>query len=143
MRTGSYMNWTGVLFTVNSLPYGIASATQVQLSRGGRIREHRGTADWFTKLITISKFSRHARVAAFDVAELAAIPENTPGTLSAVLNDSENGIGSGALVVVLTNAVLVTNPLDGTTNEWGHATADFVAYAPDGVTDPLTIIETA
>jgi hypothetical protein len=77
-------------------------------------------------------------VHAADLAAVRANPVGTVGTFTATHNDAKNGTGSGAITYTLTNAVIASNPVQGTHRQFGQGTLTVTAYSTDGITNPLS-----
>ena len=70
---------------------------------------------------------------------MSVFPVGTAGTFTATHNDARNGTGTGAVTYTLTNAVVASNPLQGSHRQFGQGVLTLTAYSPDGVTNPLSL----
>lgn len=143
--SGLYMNWTGVTVTHGTAPTTIAidEVTDMDFGREGEVKRWSADAAKFAKALVVKNKRRTVTIKGGDVAKLASVPEDTPCTVVGILNDLNNGAGTGALTCTVTNAVCVSNPFRGKNNDFGTGDLSFEAFAPDGITDPLTITPVA
>jgi hypothetical protein len=136
-----YMNWKSVTVTFGTVPT-VVSLTEVM---DVQVLDQEGLEPWqadghkFPTLLIAATGSRGMTIVGGSVNKLAAIPRNTPCTVVAILNDAVNGAGAGAITHTLVNAVLADAGRSGPSNKFAGGTATFVAFSPDGITDPLTI----
>ena len=98
----------------------------------------KGDVDKFASLIRTPEKSRKIRITSAAINLLKVIPEDTPCTIVAVLDDLANETGTGAITMTLVNAVRNAFHFSGRNNTPAQGYVDFEAYSADG-TDPLTI----
>lgn len=137
--TNLFMNWSSVSFTpTGGSALTIEEVTDVDFGFGSSLQDWYADAATFPKLSLSKELKRTAKVTTGRVAKLLTIPINTPGTFRATLDDAVNGIGTGAISFVLGPCILSDSPFKGTVNRYATGDLTFSAYAPDGITDPLT-----
>lgn len=136
-----YMNWSSVTIAYGIGPTTITlkKVTDVQFPRKGKEKSFFGDADLYPTLVVSKEKERTCTIKSGALNLLSTIPEDTPCTITAILNDAKNGSGSGAATFTLVNAILVTNTANDQTNNFGQGEAMFHAYSSDGATDPLTV----
>jgi len=97
----------------------------------------------YVKIAAISESNRGFSVAGGNIGQLASVPKGTPCTITAKLYDAINGAGTGCLLLTLFNAVAASASATGETNQYASGGITFMAFSPDGVTDPLAIARQA
>lgn len=143
--TNLYMNWKSVTWTPNGgSPTTLPQIVEADFDRGSDPREWAADAAKYPTLIVAHMQHRTCtlRTGALNLA-LSIIAPDTPGTIVAVLEDAVNtagGTGSGQATFTLTNAILYRNPMSDSHNQFANSTLTFGAFAPDGATDPLTVV---
>jgi hypothetical protein len=141
-HTNVYMNWTGITVTPAS-----GSAIPLKEIIDVQVTDSEGLEPWqadghkFPTLLIAATGSRGMTLIGGDIWKLAGIPRNTPCTVVAILNDAYNGVGSGAITHTLSNAVMADTSRSGPTNKFAGGSVTFMAYSPDGTTDPLVIAQ--
>lgn len=138
--SGLYMNWTGVTVTPPSPASAITidEVVEVDFGKGGEMKPWYADACSFAKALKQVHRQRTCTIMGGNVAKLGSIPDNTPCTIVAVLNDLNNGTSTGAITFTLINAVLRENPFKGQNSEYATGHITFEAFSTDGTTDPLS-----
>jgi len=133
------MNWTGVSFTpTGGTATSITGVTSVNIDTGGSLMRFSGDGDRYSTTVVNDYNEPVITVHAADLAAVRANPVGTVGTFTATHNDAKNGTGSGAITYTLTNAVIASNPVQGTHRQFGQGTLTVTAYSTDGITNPLS-----
>lgn len=141
-KTGLNMGWSSVTITPDGgSAITITEITDVNFTRSASPKKFYGDANLFSKLIVSRELSRGCRISGGEIKLLADVPQGTPCTIVAVLDDAKNGAGAGAITSTLVNAVCLNNPYSGRANEFGTGSLDFDAFSTNGTTDPLTIVQ--
>src|SRR5262249_40877769 len=108
---------------------------------GGEVKKWSADAALFCTALSVRNRERKVRVMGGAINKMALIPEGTPGTLTAVLNEHSNGATTGALTSTWTNAACGRNPFKARHNDFGTGDLEFECFSPGGTTDPLTITQ--
>jgi hypothetical protein len=133
-----FMNWTGVSFTPQGgSPTGITGVTSIQIDTGGTLLKFAGDGDRYNTTVVNDFNEPTVTVRSADLAAVRAFPVGTQGTFTATHNDARNGTGSGSVTYTLSNAVIASNPIQGSHRHFGQGTLTLTAYSLDGVTNPL------
>ncbi|GAC1463653.1 MAG: hypothetical protein NVSMB9_01350 [Isosphaeraceae bacterium] len=141
--TKRYMNWTGVVFTpMNGAPMPITGVTSIQIDSGGSLLKFSGDGDRYNTTIVNSFNEPTITIHSADLASVRALPVGMSGTFTATHNDAKNGTGAGSMTYMLSSAVIASNPIHGTHRQFGQGVLTITAYAPDGVTNPLSVTST-
>lgn len=143
-RTGLLMNWTGVQAVteeVSPVTTTLTKITDVEIDGKSTQKAFYGDANSFPIAIRNVMKTRTIKLVGGDVKKLLAISEDTPVTITAILNDLVNGTGAGALTIVAAHAKRESSPYGAKNNEFGQATVTFHCYSADGTTDPITVTE--
>jgi hypothetical protein len=140
-RSRRYVN-----FSVSITPSGGTAATlaeimAIKVMRGSKQLAAYGDAKLFPTLIVNVEESRSITLAGGDVSKVLQMARGITYTVVVVLLDAKNGVGSGALTITLTNAVMETDEHSAANNDWGGSSVTFNAYSTDGSTDPMTVAE--
>lgn len=134
-----FMNWTGVAFTPSGgTATPITGVTSVSIDTGGNLLKFSGDGDRYNTTVVNDHNEPVVTVHAADLAAVRANPPGTVGTFTATHNDARNGTGSGAITYTLANAVVATNPVQGSHRQFGQGTVTIAAFSTDGVTNPLS-----
>jgi hypothetical protein len=134
-----FVNWTGVTFTpVNGSSTPITGITSIQIDSRGSLLRFSGDGDRYSTTVLNDFNDPLITVHSADLATVGAFPVGMVGTFSATHNDAKNGVGSGAITYTLTNAVIASNPIQGSHRQFGQGTLTLTAWATDGVTNPLS-----
>lgn len=143
VRTGLFMNWSGVTFTpTGGTAINILRVTSVKYNNDSEQERFKGDIARFNQAIAVVNNSRMVDVTTGDVGAAAVLVTGTKGSLAAQFLDLENGIIStgGGLSLTLSPCKLIKNPFEGDHAKYGTTTLSFEGYAIDGVTDPLVIV---
>lgn len=139
--THRYMNWSGVTFTPQGgAPTPITGVTSIQLDSGGSLLKFSGDGDRYSTTVVNDFNDPTVTVHTADLAAVQSFPVGTVGTFTATHNDAKNGTGTGAITYILTNAVVASNPIQGSHRQFGQGVLTLAAYSIDGVTNPLSTI---
>src|SRR4051794_25135870 len=96
-----FMNWSSVTVVYGATPTTITltGVTNVEIDGKSQQQVFYGDARAFPRKIRNTQKTRKVTIHGGDVAKLLSIPEDTPCTITAVLDDVDNGhaAGSGAL----------------------------------------------
>lgn len=137
--TKLYANFSGVTVTPNGgSAINITEVTSIDPDRSSNLKARFGDNRKYPRLIKAFERMRSFTITSGDLAALQSIPEDTPCTVVFILEDAQNGTGSGALTYTYTNAVMGSNPVKSPNNDFGEATVQFQCYSTDN-TDPLTV----
>lgn len=144
-KTNLYMNWTGVVVTPT--PYDGTSATAISVGGvvdvqidGKSVQESfYGDARKFARLIRNTAKTRMIKIVGGEIEKLTSIPEDTPCTVVAVLNDAINGTGVGAITFTMTLGLRQDLPIGGQNNKFARGEVTFNAHGASNDTDPLTL----
>lgn len=120
----------------------LTRVTNVSFDLGGQNQGFAGDNDIFNSVVVNMMNSPTASVTTGDPATLMAIAPGTDATLSATHIDAKGATG-GDIIYVLTNAVAQGGQTSGGHAEFGTAAMQFMAYAPDGQTNPLSFTRNA
>ena len=135
------MNWSGVTFTPQGgAPTPITGVTSIQLDSGGSLLKFSGDGDRYSTTVVNDFNDPTVTVHTADLAAVQSFPVGTVGTFTATHNDAKNGTGTGAITYILTNAVVASNPIQGSHRQFGQGVLTLAAYSIDGVTNPLSTI---
>lgn len=138
--SGLFMNVTGCTWTPSGgSVVNLTEITEADVDRGGEMKPWYADGATFAKAMKQVRLTRSLTLMGGNLAQLSAIPSNTPGTLVVVINDLNNGTSTGAMTLTLSNAVLANNPFKGQQSEYGTGSITFNAFSTDGTTDPLVI----
>lgn len=130
--TGLQANWTAVSFATGT----ITKVTSVSFDKGGQLVEFAGDVDKYPSLLVSLQSKPRATVASSDIATLMNLSPGAKGVLNATHKDAAGEEG-GDIVYAMSNAVLENVSSNGSYGQIGQATANFRAFAADGVTNPL------
>ena len=141
--TNLYMNWTGVTIT----PQGGAAitvdkVTDVKVNRKSVQEAFYGDNRKFAAFLRNTQKKRSITLVTGNPNLHLAIPEDTYCTIVAILNDVQNGTGSGALTITAVNAKMESDDTDGSNNKYAAGTITFNCAGDDSTTpdsDPVTI----
>ncbi len=134
-----FMNWSGVAFTPSGgTATPITGVTAVTIDTGGTLQKFSGDGDRYNTTVVNDHNDPVVTVRAADLAAVRANPVGSIGTFSATHNDARNGTGTGAITYTLANAVVASNPVQGSHRQFGHGTLTITAYSSDGITNPLS-----
>lgn len=137
--TKRYMNWTGVSFTpVSGTPTAVTGVTAIHIDSGGSLAKFSGDGDRYSTTVVNDFNDPSITVHSADLAAVRAFPVGTVGTFTATHNDAQNGSAKGAITYVLTNAVIASNPVQGTHRQFGQGVLTVASFSTDGVTNPLS-----
>jgi hypothetical protein len=137
--TKRFMNWTGVSFTpTGGTATTITGVSSVAIDTGGSLLRFSGDGDRYSTTVVNDYNEPVVTVHAADLAGIRANPVGTVGTFTAIHNDAKNGTGTGAITYTLTNAIIATNPVQGSHRQFGQGTLTITAYSSDGITNPLS-----
>ena len=138
--TKRFMNWTSVSFApLNGSATAITGVSSIQIDSGGSLQKFAGDGDRYNTTVVNDFNDPSIVINSADLAAVQAFPIGTVGTFTATHNDARNGIGSGAITYTLSNAVVASNPIQGSHRKFGQGTLTFAAYSIDGVTNPLSL----
>lgn len=134
-----YMNWDPVTVT----PSGgtlvtLKEVMDVELDLASQQEVFYGDARKFARMIVNTAKKRSLTIMGGNVAQLMALPDDTPCTIVATLRDAKNGTGSGAITITLANATREKINVKGQNNKFGMSSLTFNAFADSGDTDPLS-----
>jgi hypothetical protein len=133
------MNWTGVTFTPQGgSSIALTGVTSVQIDLGGSLQKFAGDGDRFHTTVVNDFHDPTVTIQCADLAAIRMLPVGTVGTFTATHNDARNGQGSGAITYTLANAVVASNPIQGSHRHFGQGTLTLTAFSADGVTSPLS-----
>lgn len=130
-------NWTNVTVAWGDTTLAIPEVVDVEVDKHGRPEVLYADAETLAILISIQDKVRSVTIKGAALNVLVQIPEDTACIVTAILNDLNNGTGTGAITVTAVNAVLASNPFKGRNNELGTGSAMFLCYSPSGA-DPIT-----
>jgi len=134
-----FMNWTNVSFTpLNGSAAPITGVTSIQIDTGGNLLKFSGDGDRYNTTVVNDFNEPTVTVHTADLVAVSSFPVGTVGTFVATHNDARNGGGTGAVTYTLSNAVVASNPLQGSHRQFGQGVLTLTAYSPDGVTNPLS-----
>jgi len=131
------LNWTSVSWNSTT----ITNVTHVAFSKGGEVQSFAGDTSVYPTVIANTMNRPRCTITSGDIAALMGFSAGTAATLNATHNDALKATG-GAIVYVLSNAVLVNVDANGPFSQFGNATATFQAYSTDGTTNPLAFTRT-
>lgn len=126
-------NWSSVAHGAAE----ITRVTQVSFSQGGSLAAFSADGDHYPTVVVSLLNRPKAAVTSADTAALMALAPGTAASLSATHKDARASSG-GDILYVLANAVVENVETAGRHGEFGQATATFLAYSSDGVTNPLS-----
>ena len=111
--------------------------------RGDQYEMWKADGNIFNTLMALANGMRGVKITGGDIGKMnTIIPRNTNCIIVVKLYDPRNGVGTGCLNFTLINALLQDTSPSGPENKFITDTLNFMAYSPDGNTDPLTITET-
>lgn len=126
------LNWTGVAHGVTS----ITKVSSVSFSQGGALLEFSGDTDKFSTVVVNGVAKPTATITTADIGTVMGISPGTTASLTATHKDAKLASG-GDILYTLSNAVAQNVTANGPFNQFGSATATFMAYSSDGSTNPL------
>lgn len=133
------MNWTGVAFTPqNGSTIVLTGVSSIQIDSGGSLLKFSGDGDRYNTTVVNDFNEPTVTVNCADLAAVRSLPVGTVGTFTATHNDARNGAGTGAITYTLANAVVASNPIQGSHRRFGQGTLTLTAFSVDGVTNPLS-----
>ncbi len=142
-KSDVFCQWTGVQFSHGAGPT-VVSIGQVESmefdTEGAPLYWSGDAAQGPTHLKIVGK-KREVTLVGADAAKLMAVPVGVTGTLTGVLNDIENGTGSGALTLTLANCKAYGAKSGGQHNQVAKTSLKFGAVWLNGTTDPLTVTQ--
>lgn len=130
-------NWTDVTIAWGETTLVIPEVVDVEPNPTGTMVPLNVDGNRFAALYSQQDKVREVTIKGAALNILVLIPQDTPCTITAILNDLNNGTGTGAITFVAVNAILSSNPYRGRNNELGTGEAKFLCYATDDV-DPFT-----
>lgn len=139
-KTNLYMNWTGVTVTYGTSPttINLSEVVDLEVGRKGEVKRWTADAGVFAKALAVKNKTRTITIKGGAINLLASVPEDTLCTIVGVLNDLNNGTGSGAITVTAVRGTVTSNPFKGQNNEFGLGDLEFECSSVDGTTDPIT-----
>jgi hypothetical protein len=141
--SGLYVNWapvtlTGTLPTVSTIT--LTEVISVEVTKGGKIISFYGDARRFARGKKTVEFERGLKITTGNPLQFLGLEEGGIFTVIATLQDMNNGVGSGAITITLANAVLKSNPVSGSNNNFSNVTVEFESFADGSDTDPLSFV---
>ncbi|MHC5542095.1 hypothetical protein ACYOEI_28065, partial [Singulisphaera rosea] len=133
----SYVN-TAIVSISGGASLAIDEVTDIDFDVSGEEEEWMADGSLFPKLVVAQRQRRRVKVSGGDVRKLLSLPWNTPSTFTTTLRDAVNGTSSGALNFTLTPCVVIGAPTKGSTGKFATGEVNLTAWAPDGMTDPLS-----
>jgi hypothetical protein len=137
--TGRHLNWSGMAFTPtggSSTP--MTSIVDCQIDDQGRIIGTSGDAN-NRPIIKTPVFSDPMVTLTYEDQRLAVtFPFGTKGSWTGTHNDGANVATTGAVVYVLSNAVIGNHTRGGAHQQFGRGTVRIESYSADGTTNPLS-----
>lgn len=115
----------------------ITMVTAVNFSMGGQMARFAGDTSKYATVVANTLNQPKATVTSGDIATLMGIGTGTVATLNATHKDALKAAG-GDIIYAMTNAMLINVDASGSFGQFGQAVATFEAFAPDGVTNPLS-----
>jgi hypothetical protein len=142
-KSNVFMNWTSVTVTYGVSPTVITltEVTDIDLMDEDVLEMWQADGHKFPTLVVAADAKRGMTIHSGDCYKLSAMPKNTPCVIVAILNDAANKLLAGAMTITLSNAVFGGVTVKGPTNKFAMGQATFMAFSPDGTTDPLAIVQ--
>jgi hypothetical protein len=134
--TGRQMNWTAVSFGTSPSPTAINGVTEVRVDPGGALKTFAGDTDKFPTTIVSDRQNPKVTITTANVAVAQGFASGTIGTDSATFEDAKLATG-GAIVYMISNAVVENSEGGGAHQEFGEATLSLLCYSSDGTTSPI------
>ena len=134
------MGWSPVIVTpAGGSAITLDNVVDVSVGRMSTQQAFYGDVSPFAKLVVNRKKGRTVTITLGDNALAFSIPDDTPCTIVATLNDPLNAAatGGGGRTLTIANAVLKSHATKGQTQEFATSALEFTAYAVGG-TDPYT-----
>jgi hypothetical protein len=133
-KTNLFVNWDGVQAVTQDTQtqYPIEEVTDVKVDGKSVQIAFYGDNRLFARNLRNTQKTREISITGGNIAQLLAIPEDREVTITAYLNDVDNGRGSGCLVVVAKNAKRHASPFGGQNNQYASGS---VMFACRGDTD--------
>lgn len=136
-----FMNWEPVTVTPDGgTLVTLKEIVDIELDAQSQQEVFYGDARKHPRLICNTAKKRSLSINGGNVAQLMAIPDDTPCTIVATLRDAKNGTGTGAITVTLVNACREKLSTKGPNNKFGMSSLTFNAFANAGDTDPLSFV---
>jgi hypothetical protein len=139
--TNLFMNWE----PVNVTPDGgtlvlLKEILDIDFDVDSKQEVFHGDARSFARVIVNAEKTRSLTISGGNVAQLLAIPDDTPCTITATLQDAKNGTGTGAITITLVNAVRESFKGKGPNNKFAGGSVTFNAFGNAGDVDPLSFV---
>jgi len=131
--TNLQMNWVDVSHGTVDL----IRVQSVSFDLGGNNQGYAADNAQYNEVVVNTMNQPTCTVTVGDTATLMGIAPGTDATFTATHKDAKGETG-GDIIYVLTNAVSNGGQTSGDHAAFGSATMTFMAYAPDGVTNPLS-----
>jgi hypothetical protein len=144
MATGFHINVTDVNFqpggTGSLLP--IAGAKELSIDYGTEVIEESGDADIYNSIAAAVGQKPTITVNSNRAFQLLTVAPGAKGTLTFKVPDSHSGTsaGGGGYQFTVTNAVFGKHSKQFGHRRFAGLGLGFSPYAPDGVTNPITIV---
>ncbi len=136
-----FMNWKQIVIVAGSLTINMAEVTSLAVLDEDQLEMWQADGNKFATVVVAASGTRGVTISGGDIFRLSTIPSGVACTITAKLYDSINGAGPGCLNLTLVNAVRGATPAGGESNKFATGSVTFMAYSPDGNTDPLTITQ--
>jgi hypothetical protein len=131
--TGVQINWDLVQYATTT----IKRVTNAMFGQGGSLIKFKGDIDVYPSVIAAVDIEPHASITTGDPGTMMNFTPGQDATLTATMKDAKNVTG-GDVVFTLTHAVFENADTTGQHAQFGTVTGTFQAYAPDGITPPLS-----
>lgn len=146
-KSDVFMSFVGVTVTpvTTGTPIPITEVVEMEVMYDDDLMPWRADGGRFAKLVALGESNRGARIAGGDVAKFMAVPKGVSCTVVAKLMDALNNTptGSGTLTFTWTNAIFGGANAAGASRKFAGGGLNFMCYAPDATTDPMTVAQAA
>lgn len=131
--TGLQLNWSAVSFAGTTF----TRVTSVMFTQGGTVIDFSGDNARYPQVVANNMNRPRCTINSGDVAALMGIAPGATGTISATQADAL-AAASGGIVWTMVTSVHENSDNTGQFSQFAGATASFMAYAADGITNPLS-----
>jgi hypothetical protein len=132
--TATQINWNNVQFGTNV----IKRVTNAMFGQGGSLIKFKGDIDVYPSVVAAVDIEPHASITTGDPATMMTFTPGQDLTLTATMKDAK-GVSGGDIIFTLIHAVFENADTTGQHAQFGTVTGTFQAYAPDGITPPLSL----
>jgi hypothetical protein len=131
--TATQINWDNVTFATTT----IKRVTNAMFGQGGSLIKFKGDVDVYPSVVAAVDIEPHASVTTGDPGTMMGFTPGQDATLTATMKDAK-GVSGGDVVFTMVHSVFENADATGQHAQFATVTGTWQAYAPDGITPPLS-----